>query len=507
MSATVPDTPSEERLQRLSELVRTKTGLHYPARKHTELMRAVRNAAAELGFAGADDCLEEMLCSACSRSRLDHLIRHLTVGETYFFRNKPVFQAFRDQLVGERMLPSLQPGKRPTVWSAGCCTGEEPYSLAMALEDSPYRKRIDIVGSDINETFLKRAAGGIYSGWSLRETPDDIRNRYFTPLQGSLFQLSERIRSRVEFFIHNLADPASSCPGGLREGLADAIFCRNVLMYFAPEVRERAVNQMVLALTENGWLCLGASETFMVRHPRLRPVRFAGTTFLRKDRTATPATPAGSRTSRPGRTPARGSGRAFAGSAAGWNRPAGERVWGSEPGEGEPQPRSALYRKALELYERGQGEQARRLLLETTELIDDSLLGADCAALLARCLADLGRPGEAEGWCRKAIRGQRLNPGFYYLLGTILQDLERPAEAKDAYRHVLYLDPGCFMAYFMTATICRQENDPVAAGKCLLKLENLLLAESGDAAIPLSGGMNAAGLLETVRAMRHRMRL
>ena len=163
-------------LSRLSTIVSAQLGLHFPPHRAADLERGVRGAAHDLGFPSVEACVESLLSTPLSAPQIDALAQHLTVGETYFFREKNTFDA-----LGKTALPSLiearRNEKRLRLWSAGCCTGEEPYSLAILLSrllPDISTWHITILATDINSRFLQKAGVGVYSNWSFRATPPDV---------------------------------------------------------------------------------------------------------------------------------------------------------------------------------------------------------------------------------------------------------------------------------------------------------------------------------------------
>ncbi len=185
------------------------------------------------------------------------LARELTVTETYFFRNAEQFRALTEAALPDRM--RADPGRRPLrILSAGCASGEEAYTLAI-LARSPELVGcpLSICGVDVNPAMLERAARARYTSWALRETPSDIQGRYFRA-DGRELVLDEDVRRRVTFEERNLVvdDPTFWRPSAF-----DVIFCRNVLMYFAPETAQAVVARLTRSLVPGGFVFLGYAET------------------------------------------------------------------------------------------------------------------------------------------------------------------------------------------------------------------------------------------------------
>ncbi|MBL4632545.1 MAG: methyltransferase domain-containing protein [Kofleriaceae bacterium] len=185
-------------------------------------------------------------------SELDQLVALLRVGETSFFRHRAQLESLQTSV-----LPTFHKHGEPVrVWSAGCASGEEAYTLAMILDKGLARnQKYHVLGSDISPSSLEVASAGIYS-LNKQELPSEF-HRYFVPVRESSTDQSAihpDIRDQVHFDIHNLADdkfPASF----------DLIFCRNVLIYFTPAAKKRVVEKLVASLKPGGYLFLGYSES------------------------------------------------------------------------------------------------------------------------------------------------------------------------------------------------------------------------------------------------------
>lgn len=185
------------------------------------------------------------------------LVDTLTVNVTRFFRDAAAWEAVREQVV-PRLLEADGPVR---VWSAGCASGEEPYSLAILLHEEAERSgrldalsRVRIVGTDIDEPSLRAAHEAAYPDLSLEETPPDLRERWFSP--GPPYRLREEAKRLVAFRRHDLlSEPAA--------GGQSLIVCRNVIIYFSREIQERLFHDFFSALRPGGFLVLGKVETLL----------------------------------------------------------------------------------------------------------------------------------------------------------------------------------------------------------------------------------------------------
>lgn len=243
-------------LARFRALILERSGIALPLRRLADLERQLRRLQTDTGLTAAA-LYEEV---SAGGALWDQLIMRVTIGETYFFRNSTHFQAFR-----EFIFPSLfheRDRRGPVrIWSAGCATGEEPYSLAIAwlqlgLPMGP--DALELIASDINADFLERARYGSYGAWSFRDTPEAIRAAFFAPVGEQRWQVAPAIRAKVAFQHHNLLD--SALPAGLAPGGADLIICRNVMIYFDQGPRYQLVDQLYRALRPGGWLVVGQAE-------------------------------------------------------------------------------------------------------------------------------------------------------------------------------------------------------------------------------------------------------
>lgn len=191
------------------------------------------------------------------RRELLALLDLLTINETYFFRNGPQFDLFEKKLLPE--LISLRESEKQNtlrIWSAGCSTGEEPYSIAMAVLEQIKFSRcwdIKIFASDLSLTVLQKAKEGVYPVARLKEVSPHRLQNYFIPCEEG-YLVKPEVRRRVIFDFHNLKHD-----DGLHD--LDAIFCRNVMIYFDEEEQKRLVQKFHRALRPNGYLLIGHAET------------------------------------------------------------------------------------------------------------------------------------------------------------------------------------------------------------------------------------------------------
>ena len=189
------------------------------------------------------------------------LVDNLTTNETYFFRENAQLNAF-----SEEVLPELRERnaakKSLRIWSAGCSTGEEPYTIAILLLESGDWCRdwqVEIMGSDINQRVLHTARKGVYKKGSHRATPPQMLKKYFTDEGKGDYRINDAVRRLVSFSFVNLLDPFKT---SLIRDL-DIIFCRNVIIYFDREAKKKVIGTFYGKLREGGYLLLGHSESLI----------------------------------------------------------------------------------------------------------------------------------------------------------------------------------------------------------------------------------------------------
>jgi chemotaxis protein methyltransferase CheR len=189
------------------------------------------------------------------------LVDNLTTNETYFFREVAQLKAFSEEILPE--LRTRNAGKKSLrIWSAGCSTGEEPYTIAILLLESGNWWRdwqVEIMGSDINQRVLHTARKGMYKKGSHRATPPDMLRKYFIDEGKGDYRINDAVRQLVSFSYVNLLDPFKT---SLIRDL-DIIFCRNVIIYFDRNAKKKVIETFYDKLQEGGYLLLGHSESLI----------------------------------------------------------------------------------------------------------------------------------------------------------------------------------------------------------------------------------------------------
>lgn len=193
---------------------------------------------------------------------LNEVINIITTNETYFFREDFQLKTFTDEILPELKIrkEANNEEKKIRIWSAGCSTGEEPYTIAMLIFDKPEFKdwQIEIVGTDISHRVLQVARKGVYGDASFRSTDEAIKKRFFTPVDDK-FRINDEIKNLVSISHLNLFD----APRVSLLGKMDVIFCRNVIIYFDVAAKKKVIESFFQRLRPEGFLLLGHSESLM----------------------------------------------------------------------------------------------------------------------------------------------------------------------------------------------------------------------------------------------------
>ncbi len=255
-----PSLQEHQGFELIRELVREKSGIHFQPSKRKFFTRRLRQRMELFGCHRLTEYYE-ILKSDPSGRELSELLNLLTTTETYFFRNTQQLQSFAEEVVPTFIKKKQEAGvSHIHVWSAGCSSGEEPYTLAMILletvPDIHHRWKVSIVGTDINTRILAQAREGLYTERSLRDTPRKYKTKYFIK-ESEQYRVCDQVKQMVTFRVGNLVNKQDS---SLLQNL-DCIFCRNVLIYFDIESCKAVVNMFYENLARNGYLFLGHSES------------------------------------------------------------------------------------------------------------------------------------------------------------------------------------------------------------------------------------------------------
>jgi len=221
---------------------------------------------------------DRLSAGAFRDAELRELLNEITIGETCLFRSQPQLDALRKVILPEIVAQKpKQITRRVRIWSAGCSTGEEPYTLAMnILEESERLLKgwtVEILATDLNDRSIETAKAGIYGDYALRNTSNLYRQKYFSPVDEKKLEVRPEVKKLVTFSRLNLQDDSKML---FMKGV-DLIFCCNVLIYFDAASKTKVVNNFFTNLNFGGYFFLGTSESLMKLNDQFHLVHFPGT--------------------------------------------------------------------------------------------------------------------------------------------------------------------------------------------------------------------------------------
>lgn len=252
---------TDEEFRLLASFIYDHAGLYFDDASRFLLESRLQNRLKEHHFDSFLKYYHYLLYHQDRLVELNAMIDIVTTNETYFYREKNQLDAFAEEILPE-LAEHNASKKSLRIWSAGCSTGEEPYTLAILCSESGLfggSWEVDIIGTDISQRVLKTARKAVFSQSSFRATEDNSLNRYFSRTEDGKYALDDSIRNMVHFGHLNLMD--EKMMGLIRE--CDIIMCRNVIIYFDQNAKARAVNSFFRKLVPGGYLLLGHSESLM----------------------------------------------------------------------------------------------------------------------------------------------------------------------------------------------------------------------------------------------------
>ena len=409
---------------------------------------------------------------------INKLLGLLTVGETSFFRYRTHREALLRNVIPE-LIARNRSSRRLRFWSAGCSTGEEPYSLAILLCENFAELAtwdVQILATDINKRALRLARQGVYGDRALRLMEKFLQEKYFQK-QGVHYLISPQVRRMVRFEYLNLqTDVFPTGPNAVAE--LDLLLCRNVLIYFEIETIRQIVARFARVLKSGGYLFLGHSETMQnISDCFQRQHQQSAFYYQLKDVTPEPLPAVVPEVKR-----------------AAVAEPAGRAIKAPPPQVIEDAGR--CYQAAMAAFDQEKFSEADRLL--------DSLLAAhpnnpDYLVAKGLLLANQGHYDDARLQCARAIKENDLLPEAYLLRGLILDMEGKLDRALVEYQKVLWLDPLFIMAYYLSAKVYGRLGRPDQLRRALRNTLRCLEQSPNQGVVPFSGGLSRAVFLQVAR--------
>lgn len=469
--------------QRFRATIGQKIGLRFDDTKLAFLSEVLQRRLKDRGRDG-ESYLGELEYEP-PNSELAALARELTVGETYFFRNNEQFRALAEVVLPDRMRVR-RAHKELRLLSAGCSSGEEPYSMAMVAHETigDPSWRVSVRAVDLNPSALERAIRGRYSAWALRETPADMRAKRFRQ-DGRDVTLDDTIRAMVTFEQANLAGENTSL---WQPAAYDVIFCRNALMYFEPDQMRAVIERIARSLSPGGFLFLGHAETLRGVSDHFHLCSTNETFYYQlKDRAEAVSerivqfVP---RQARP-RTP-------LAGQDVAWFdeiRQASERVAALLPDPNAPEAYQEPFQPfdsapALDLLRQERFAEALHHVREKARLLHQDI---EALLLEAVLLVHCGQIEAADDVVSSLLRFNEHNAAAHYIRALCREHEGAQGSAMDHNRAAADLDPTFAMPRLHLGLLMRRSGDREVARREFAQALELFRCE-GDARILMFGG-------------------
>jgi chemotaxis protein methyltransferase CheR len=421
---------------RLRLLLARAAGLVFDDARRESLAYSVTERLRATGLTTVGEYLD--LVQQPGNAERQQLLDEVTIQETHFFRNPPQVRALRAHVVPELVREAAAGSRRLRIWSAGCSTGEEPYTIAMLLREllpSTAGWDVRVVATDLSTKALEAARSGVYGPRAVQLASDEERARFFVALPDGRFQVRPEVAELVDFRHHNLVTEPP--PFGADDRL-DLVLCRNVTIYFSRETTRALMGRLHSALRHGGYLFLGHSETLWQVSDAFRLVALgAGDSAAYVYRRLDAGTGERRRVLPDRRT--------------------------FDEGPGDPDRRTGP-RRAWEALTRGRVRDPDAAPAVPPARVAEmpsaaTLLSSGRAALAA------GRYDDAASLAESAAAATPLHAPAHRLRGEALVALGRDEQALIALRKALYLDPDDALAHFQLAGALSRTGNPAAAGR------------------------------------------
>lgn len=278
-SATITD----EEFKQLRDFIYDQSGIYVADNRKYLIENRLAGRLKELNLKSYHEYYYFLRYDAGRRQELNKLFESVTTNETSFYRNPPQLRVFQTKVLPEILEEQRKKGmKRLNIWSAGCSTGEEPYTLAMIILETLRSEistwKVKITANDLSEAVLQSARRGVYNEYTLRTTPKEIVNKYFIK-EASTYKVKPEVKRLVSFGQINLSDRLAV----KRVERSQIVFCRNVIIYFDDDMKKRVISAFYDNLLPGGMLLIGHSESLHNITRAFKPVHHPGAIVYKKD--------------------------------------------------------------------------------------------------------------------------------------------------------------------------------------------------------------------------------
>ncbi len=449
-------------LSQVSAYIGRNMGLHYPPDRYSELEARLLRMIPEKTVEDADDFFEQLIHRPFTYELRNQLATSLTVGETYFFRSVKLFEELEKILDKVILKRRKENHLHLNIWSAGCSTGEEPYSIAMTLLHllpDILDWNISILGTDINPVSLKKAEKAMYSEWSFRNCKENLKTMHFIPRKDR-WEVTQNIREMVRFrFLNLIRDPFPSLSSSIIG--EDVIFCKNVMMYFDETVQNCLIDRLFNTLVEGGCLVVDPVEYSASRFSNFTSHRVKDYVFYLKQRKEIDTV--------------------------------------KEISKSPPLKIKKTIKKPVFKTIKVSKKKAVTDLVEPVKTAEKLVL--EDLLKRAKELANLGKHEEALKATEQYQKVDKATPESYYTRSMIYLALGQQENAKQELEKLMFLASDHLMGSFHLACLYKSAGKNEAVNRQWKFLKAGLKKLDSDELVPDSDGMSAERLLELVEIM------
>jgi len=487
-----PDLTDEEFLL-FQNFLSQNSGIFIDDSKRDSLRKALLARTTSMNLTGYSDYYKFLKYNPRGEEEFKELLNLITIGETYFFRDAKHFLTLRKYVLSEIIKrKQREKNKGIRIWSAGCSTGEEPYSIAMTIVESLpdiHTWDVEIFASDVSTMALNKARQAEYSKWSFRATDRSYIEKYFIQ-EDKKFILKDQIKQMVNFEYFNLIK--EPFPLSKMGDYWDVIFCKNVTIYFKPDSTKRVIRNFYNSLQKEGFLFIGASESLYHISSEFKLLEIDGDFIYQK--------PGDKIVKRPLEEPqvVIETVKPIAMRSTNYKKSKELKKEVEEIKRKAKEP--SIDKKIEELYKTAQyyfeEDMFDKALFELMRIIELTEEHPETFLMLADIYANREQFDDAERECRKALQLNSLLSPAHFLLGIILDKKGKTEEAISEFKKTIYLEHNFPLAHFNLANIYYKNKDYQKA-TTQYKATIDVLNKTKDIPTKIGGGLSKDILIQT----------
>lgn len=453
---------TNETLTQLNASISRLFGIIFHDNRLNELHKAIQSVCKYLKIKDEKELISRIISENLSDKERNTLIKHLTIGETYFFRDDKIFRHLKDTILPD--IVKRKGNANIKILSIGCSTGEEPYSIAITINKELPHLNAKIIAIDINEESIQQAKTGIYKKWSFRKAPKWLVSSYFHKTQDNLYEINSQIKNMVEFHTFNVAD--INKPLNKVFTSMDIVFCRNLIIYFPDSIRRFLAETIYSTLTDNGWLIVSPTEASQDLFSRFQTINTGDAILYKK---ISPQSHAKIYQEHKPQTFNR------------FNRDTTHTITTKEFSSPEIKP--------------AQKPTPSKDTADTANLNINDILDS------AIKMANMGDFEKAENLLLRISTVDNLNAETYFLLSSIAEERGDYQRAEEIIRKILYINPNEPIAYFRLGNMLMRSGKSQDAKKSFNSALSILKSIDKNTFLQRADGLNLERLIDICQSM------